>query len=444
MQASSLAFRITAFSGAWILVTLVLTATMLVVFYEQHSAQHYDEHVTMHMEELLDASRAAPDGSFLLTYFPSDPRYDDLYSGWYWEARQSGTTLLRSPSLGGDVLEMTDQQVGLERVIYETRGPSGTRLRVHALRHEYGPGGESVVFLASAPMTGVFDDVADFSNHVVLSFLVLGVGLLLAVLLQVRVALQPLKAISKGIGDIREGRANKLRDTHLVDVQPLVDELNNLVEHNAILLKRARNRLGDLAHAVKNPLTVIKNEARNLDPAQRDLIIQQTSDISRNVDHYLTRARTFGTEKVLGARSEVAPIVEDLVYAMQRLYKERNLKIEAACLQPCWFRGEGQDLEEMLGNLLDNACKWAESRVFVHCRAGDDLFILAVEDDGPGIPEKEMASVMRRGHKLDESKPGHGQGLGIIKDIAELYGGSLRLMRSRYGGLLAELSLPVA
>jgi signal transduction histidine kinase len=113
-------------------------------------------------------------------------------------------------------------------------------------------------------------------------------------------------------------------------------------------------------------------------------------------------------------------------------------------MQPCWFRGEGQDLEEVLGNLLDNACKWAETRVVVHCRAGDDLLVVAVEDDGPGIPEEEMERVMRRGHKLDESKPGHGQGLGIIKDIAELYGGSLKLMRSRYGGLLAELSLPAA
>jgi signal transduction histidine kinase len=444
MQASSLAFRITAFSGAWILVTLVLTATMLVYFYEQHSARHYDEHVTMHMEELLDASRAEPDGSFWLAYLPSDPRYDDLYSGWYWAVLQGNAILLRSPSLGGDELEVGELRPGLERNIFETRGPAGTRLRVHAVEHVYGPSGESVVFLASAPMTGVFSDVADFSDHIVMSFLVLGIGLLLAVLLQVRVALQPLKAIGKGIGDIREGRASKLRDTHLVDVQPLVDELNNLVEHNAILLKRARNQLGDLAHSVKNPLTVIKNEARNLDPAQRDLIIEQTSDISRNVDHYLTRARTFGTEKVLGARSEVAPIVEDLVYAMRRLYKERGLEIESACVQPCWFRGEGQDLEEMLGNLLDNACKWADSRVSVHCRAGDDLFVLAVEDDGPGIPEEEMASVMRRGHKLDESKPGHGQGLGIIKDIAELYGGSLKLMHSRYGGLLAELALPAA
>jgi signal transduction histidine kinase len=438
----SLALRITAFSGAWILITLVITATLLVFFYFDHSAQHYDEHVTMHMEELLEAGQFGPDGRFGLAFNPSDPRYHDLDSGWYWEVRQAGESLARSTSLGPNSIDIGDVEAGTEVSIHELNGPADTILRVHVLKIEFGDGIEPVLYLATAPMTGVKDDVLSFSNHVVISFSVLGIGLLLAVLLQVRVALAPLKAISKGISDIREGSASKLRDTRLTDVQPLVDELNNLLEHNAVLLKRARNQLGDLAHSVKNPLTVIKNEARNLEPVQRDLITQQTSDISRNVDHCLTRARMFGTEKVLGARSEVRPIIEDLVYAMQRLYQDRELEFDSAGLQTCWFRGEGQDLEEMLGNLLDNACKWASRHVYVHCRVGDDLLVLAVEDDGPGIPDEEMTLVMRRGHKLDESKPGHGQGLGIVKDIADLYGGSLKLMRSRHGGLLAELVLP--
>jgi signal transduction histidine kinase len=438
----SLALRITVFSGAWILVTLVITALLLVYFYFDHSAQHYDEHVAMHMEELLEASVYRPDGQFFLAYNPSDPRYHDLDSGWYWEARQAGATLARSPSLGSNRLDLGAIEPSTELSIHELTGPGDVMLRVHMLKVENNAGAEPLVLLASAPMTGVKDDVVSFSNHVFISFSVLGAGLLLAVLLQVRVALQPLKAISSGIADIRAGSAHKLDDTHLTDVQPLVDELNNLLEHNAVLLKRARNRLGDLAHSVKNPLTVIKNEARNMQPAQRDLIIQQTKDISRNVDHYLTRARTFGTEKVLGARCEVKPVVADLVYAMQRLYQDRELEFDISGLQACRFRGEGQDLEEMLGNLLDNACKWATRHVVVCCRSGHELLELTVEDDGPGIPDDEMVRVMQRGHKLDESKPGHGQGLGIVKDIADLYGGSLKLRRSRCGGLLAELFLP--
>lgn len=442
MKPRSLALRITVFSGAWILITLVITATLLVYFYFDHSAQHYDEHVSMHMEELLEASKYDPDGQFVLAYSPSDPRYHDLNSGWYWEVKQAGKTLARSPSLGQNSLDIGDLEPGTELSIHELNGPTGMMLRVHVVKLVFHDGAKPLILLASAPMTGVKDDVKNFSNHVFISFSVLGAGLLLAVLLQVRVALQPLKAISSGIANIREGNASKLRDTHLTDVQPLVDELNNLLEHNVVLLKRARNRLGDLAHSVKNPLTVIKNEARNMNSPQRDLIIQQTSDISRNVDHYLTRARTFGTEKVLGARCEVKPVIADLVYAMQRLYQDRELDFDMSGLQNCWFKGEGQDLEEMLGNLLDNACKWAKHQVVVHCRTGDELLVLAVEDDGPGIPQEKMVRVMKRGHKLDESKPGHGQGLAIVKDIADLYGGSLKLMRSDRGGLLVELSLP--
>jgi signal transduction histidine kinase len=441
---NSLAFRIITFSGVWILVTLILTASLLVYFYLEHSAQHYDEHVTMHLEELLEASGFTPEGTFRLTFQPSDPRYHDLNSGWYWEVRQSEKTLMRSPSLGTSILAMGDVQAGKSPVVYEITGPSQEPLRVRVLAVEYEPGAEPLVFLASAPMTGVQDDVLNYSNHVIASFLVLGIGLLLAVVLQVRVALQPLKAISTGISDIREGKASKLDESYLADVQPLVDELNNLLEHNAVLLKRARNRLGDLAHSVKNPLTVIKNEAHNMEPEQKELIIQQTSDISRNVDHYLTRARTFGTEKVLGSRSEIRPVVEDLIYAMRRLYQDRDLEYDISCANECWFRGEGQDLEEMMGNLIDNASKWAKSRVLIHGESDHVHLVLVVEDDGPGIPEEEIEEVMNRGHRLDESKPGHGQGLGIVKDIAELYGGSLTLGHGNLGGLRAELVLPAA
>jgi len=272
----------------------------------------------------------------------------------------------------------------------------------------------------------------------------LGIGLLLAVLLQVHVALRPLKALSAGISDIRAGNATKLPEDQLEDVRPLVDELNNLLDHNAALVKRARNQLGDLAHSVKNPLTVINNAVRDMQPDQKDLILQQTTDISRSIDHYLSRARTYGTEKVLGSRSSIKTVTSDLVYVMQKIYQDRNLVFDLSRLQGCWFKGEVQDLEEMLGNLLDNACKWAESRVQMSCASAAGRLVISVEDDGPGIAAEEFENVMRRGHKLDESKPGHGQGLGIVKDICTLYGGTVQLSKSELGGLQVRLELPSA
>lgn len=441
---NTLAFRIIALSGIWILIALVVTAVMLVSNHREHTAQHYDAHVAMHLEELMGASHFTKDGTFILAFDPSDPRYRDLHSGWYWEVQQAGKTLKRSISLGEESLSLRDTVPTTDIVVHEFKGPHKEKLRVHVVEIALDPNQAPLVFLASAPLGGITEDVADYSNHIILGFTVLGLGLLLAVVLQVRVALKPLQAISTGISDIRAGKANKLPEGQLEDVRPLVDELNNLLDHNAALVKRARNQLGDLAHSVKNPLAVINNAAQDMETDQKELILQQASDISRSVDHYLSRARTFGTEKVLGSRYSIRTATEDLVYAMQRIYQERDLDFDLSRLKGCWFKGEGQDLEEMLGNLLDNACKWAKSRVRIGCATSDGRLEILVEDDGPGIADDEYEVVMRRGSRLDESKPGHGQGLGIVKDICALYGGQFKLSRSELGGLQAKLELPSA
>jgi len=441
---NTLAFRIIALSSIWIIIVLAVTAVMLVSNHREHTAQHYDAHVQMHLEELTGASHFTDEGSFSLSFDPSDPRYRDLYSGWYWEVKQGGKTLRRSASLGENSLDLKAVVPTPDLAIHDIAGPQGEYLRAHVLAMDVDPDKETLVFLATAPTGGIIEDVVDYSNHIIFGFIGLGLGLFLAVVLQVRVALKPFQAISNRIADIRAGKAEKLPEDQLEDVQPLVDELNNLLDHNTVLVKRARNQLGDLAHSVKNPLTVINNAVRDMESEQKDLILQQTTDISRSVDHYLSRARTFGTEKVLGARYSIRKAAEDLVYAMQRIYQERDLVFDLSRLQGCWFKGEGQDMEEMLGNLLDNACKWAKSRVVIYCGTKNGRLTIVVEDDGPGIAEEEFDNVMRRGSRLDESIPGHGQGLGIVKDIAALYGGTLKLARSELGGLHAKLDLPSA
>jgi len=209
-------------------------------------------------------------------------------------------------------------------------------------------------------------------------------------------------------------------------------------------LKRARNQLGDLAHSVKNPLTVIRNEARNLANEQGQLILDQSHVMASSIDHCLSRARISGKEDMFGYRTPVKGVIEDLVFAVERIYHERGIEIKLTEMGDCCFRGETQDIEEMAGNLIDNACKWASSQVVVTCEAENERLLIVVEDDGPGIREQDLELVMRRGHKLDESKPGHGHGLGIVNDIASLYGGSLTLDRSPFGGLRVHLDLPAA
>jgi signal transduction histidine kinase len=444
MARRSLQFRIIALSGVWIVLVLVITALLLAHYYRQHIGDHYDAHVLMHLEEIAAAASLTANGELRLSANPSDPRFDVMASGWYWEVRHGGRVLARSPSLGTAELDLSMLQIPQAATVHEVAGPGGAVLRVQTMQIETGQVGERLLLVATAPMSGVTEFISDFSRHVLISFIVLGIGLLLAVVLQVRVALQPLREIGRVVANIRGGRADRLSDDVPGDVQPLTSEINNLLEHNAELLKRARNRLGDLAHSIKNPLTVIGNEARHLDEPQRDLILGQVAHISSSVDRYLSRARASGSENVLGAHTPVRPVAEDLVFAMQRIYQDRRLDIEILGLADRSFRGEAEDLEEMLGNLLDNACKWASRRVLLRSGPSVDRCVLVVEDDGPGIPDDKLPIVLQRGEKLTDSVKGHGLGLGIVQEMAELYGGRLSLGRSELGGLTAELELPAA
>ena len=243
---------------------------------------------------------------------------------------------------------------------------------------------------------------------------------------------------------MRAGRRARLPDDFPDEVRAVVQELNALLDYNAALLTRARARLGDLAHSLKNPLTVLHGEAGDLTGHKGKIMRAQIALVMDTIGRQLTRARVAGADNILGARAAVAPIVEDLRYSLGLLHKGRNLAIRSEGLDGLVFRGDAQDLEEMLGNLMDNACKWARSEIIVCGRAEDGRLRITVADDGPGIPESQMPRALGRGQRLDESVPGSGLGLGIVADIAALYHGALDLGRSQRGGLATHLDLPAA
>lgn len=441
----SLTKRIIALSIFWIVLALLATALLLANFYRQHIEQHYDAHVFTHVEELVAAVRTDEDGRIALHREPTDPRFHRPDSGWYWEILNGDQPLIKSASLSDNKLDLTGVILDENHGVQTVHGPRGEKLRAHIVHVSYAQDPGSLTFVATAPQFQIADDVQDFSTHVVISFMVLAIGLSVAVVMQVRVALKPLRAIRQEISDIKAGTMERLSQNFPTDVQPLVDELNFLLDHNEMLLKRARNQLGDLAHAVKTPLTIIRNEARSMENKQGQLILEQTHIMASNIDHYLSRARIYGKKDAIGFRTSVRSVVDDIAYAVGHIYKDRNIDIQLSCVEEKWFRGEAQDLEEMAGNLLDNAYKWARSAVRVSCEADDEQLHLIIEDDGPGIDAKHHDEVMLRGRKLDEAQPGHGHGLGIVRDIARLYGGALELGRSEaLGGLRAVLVLPSA
>lgn len=440
----SLTARIILLSIFWITIALLATAILLGRLYRVHIEEHYDAHVFTHVEELVAAIETSPEGERRLHSEPTDPRFHLLNSGWYWEVLIAGELMEKSPSLGDQQLDLTGLNLIESHGVQTIYGPDQQQLRAQLINTTYPHDIGSLTFLATAPVMQITDDVHEFVFHIFINFLVLGIGLSIAVVVQVRVALRPLKAIRSAISDVQAGITQRLPQDFPSDVQPLVNELNFLLDHNELLLKRARNQLGDLAHAVKNPLTVIRNEARSMESKQGQLILDQSHVMAGSIDHYLSRARIYGKKDAIGYRTSVEPVIDDLIYAVQHIYQDRGIEFQLSLLGEHWFRGEAQDLEEMAGNLIDNACKWAKSQVVVQCVTEQDRLVLVIEDDGPGIAEEDIEDAMQRGRKLDESYAGHGHGLSIVKNIADLYGGTLKLGKSPLGGLRAELDLPAA
>jgi signal transduction histidine kinase len=440
----SLTKRIITLSIFWIVIALIFTAMLMGRFYRAHIEEHYDNHVQTHVEELVASMETGPDGNLILTREPTDPRFYRPDEGWYWEVVSNEQVLFRSKSLGDGKLDLQNIILDENHNVQTVYGPNNAKLRAHVVHVSYPHESGSLTFVATAPEMAIKDDVHDFYAHIITSFLVLGIGLSVAVVMQVFVALRPLNAIQSAISDIKAGKTERLPREFPSDVQPLVDELNFLLDHNETLLKRARNQLGDLAHSVKNPLTVIRNEARSLSGKQGQLILDQSHAMANSIDHYLSRARIYGKQDAIGYRTSVKTVIDDLTFAVQHIHKDRRIGIELKCVEDKWFRGEAQDLEEMAGNLIDNAFKWAKTRVLVTCESDHQELALTIEDDGPGIAENELKTITRRGKRLDETTPGHGHGLGITEDIANLYGGELKLGRSKFGGLKATLILPAA
>jgi signal transduction histidine kinase len=229
------------------------------------------------------------------------------------------------------------------------------------------------------------------------------------------------------------------------EIAPLASDLNSLIEHSAEVVARARGHVANLAHFLKTPLTVLSNEASAAPGPLADAVTKQVTVMRRQVDHYLARARAAGTMDVLGTRADVAPVLRDLVRVLKQMHAEKPLNIALDVMPTLTFRGEREDLEEMAGNLIDNACKWAQARVVVNVApGGSGRFVLTIGDDGPGLEATERERAMQRGERLDETVPGSGLGLAIVRDIAKLYGGNFTLGQSTLGGLEARLELPLA
>jgi signal transduction histidine kinase len=458
MRRNSLAIRLFVSASAWVVVILVITGFVLSSVYRDATERAFDRRLNLYLRTLI-AEVATPDE-------PPDRQFQSLgeplfelpLSGWYWQITRTDTDKQdvrasrslwdkKLPKLEDQGIELTPAGIRLGYV----EGPEGQSLRVVERPVDLGADGKFLVSVAG-DATEIFDETRTFDYYLGGTFAALGIVLLLTTIFQVRFGLAPLKRISESIADIRSGRAEQLEGEFPVEIAPLARETNALIDANREIVERARTHVGNLAHAIKTPLSVIVNEAsaHGADPFAHKVLEQ--ADVMRDqLAHHLERARIAARVTIIGTVTEVAPALEALRRTMEKIHRDRGILIEVKADSDARFRGERQDLEEMAGNLVDNACKWAASRVFIEVLVerpvepgAAPMLRIIVDDDGRGLSEAERTQVSGRGQRLDESKPGSGLGLSIVVDLAGLYGGSLTLGGAPIGGLRAELVLPGA
>ncbi len=453
LQDQSIARRLFLSSAAWSLAILLVAGVILSAIYRSGTERAFDERLHVYLKSLV-AVVASPDESERADPFSlGEPRFDLPLSGWYWQITRldkKPPEVKGSTSLFGSRLN-TLAQAGVKARVGELRegytiGPDERRLRVVERVIDLGDDGRFLIQVA-ADSAEIEATISSFLWALGLTFGLLGLALAATTLFQVRFGLQPLSRLSGEVGAIRRGQADRVEGHYPEDLSPLAAEVNLLIDSNREILDRARTQVGNLAHALKTPLSVMVNEAGSESGPLGEKVREQAAIMRDQVSWYLERARAAARAGSVGAATEVAPVIEGLLRTSTKIYRDRSIAFDREVEPDLRFRGERQDLEEMVGNLVDNAGKWAMTRVLVTVTAAPSkedrpYLCVKVDDDGPGLPEDQREEVLRRGARLDESKPGSGLGLSIVADLAGLYGGGLKLDDSPLGGLRAELVLP--
>ncbi|MBK6348439.1 MAG: sensor histidine kinase [Proteobacteria bacterium] len=451
---TSLRFRLLFGTLFWIAASVLVAGWGLGRLFHQHVSAQFHAELQTHLDQLTAHLEIDDQGRPTLNLPLGDPRFDKPFSGLYWQIDRlseagvpASGAALRSRSLWDQALAipanaLADGEVHQHRII----GPRGAMLGAveRSLTLEDRP----LQLIVAADERLMIEPVARFKGELWLALGVLGFGLALAALLQVFVGLAPLRKLQAALGRVRDGQAQRMEGRFPSELTPLVTEFNSVLMQNAEVVARARTQAGNLAHALKTPLSVLANAAdapenRNTDLAR--LVAAQIETARKQVDYHLARAQAVATARLPGARTPVEPVVEGLLRTMRRIHAGRGLELHVEPMPSSLaFRGEEHDLQEMLGNLIDNACKWARSRVEIRAHDGQGRLLVSVDDDGKGVAAGQRDAILRRGVRADEQVAGTGLGLAIVGDLAHMYGGSLMLADSPLGGLRAVLSLASA
>jgi signal transduction histidine kinase len=438
-------------------VILMVAGLVLSAYHRRTTEAGFDERLSVYLKALVadvagfgESDRTEP-GSL------GEPRFELPLSGWYWQIaridteRDSDRQVRTSKSLFASRLPLTSDLGVRARTdgVAEAYapGPDGRTIRLMERLIDLGDDGRYLVAVAGDPEEAV-REIHQFNLALIGIFAILGLALAATSFAQVRFGLGPLVELRGKVGAIRRGDARRVDGVYPSEIAPLAEELNLLVDANHEIIERARTHVGNLAHALKTPLSVIVNEADAEDSALAAKVREQAAIMRDQVQYYLDRARAAARAAAVGSATEIEPAVAGLVRTFTKIQQARGIAFVVSVEDGLKFRGEKQDLEEMLGNLIDNAGKWARGTVSIRAERGEDIaperpsLVLLIDDDGPGLAPERREEAARRGRRIDETVPGSGLGLSIVVDLAQLYGGSFALEDSPMGGLRARLVLP--
>ncbi len=454
----SLTARVLTIASIWAVIALFVVALLISTAYRNGAERSFRELLRAQLYNVINSISLAETGQLSGTPQLGDLRFTQPGSGWYWivdiidggEEQQ-----LASVSLGGQKVAIADTAKTpfndrYERIYPSTDG-NGHEVLVSETEVLLGDNGEVARFRVTGSQADIDTDVSSFSRQLFLFLVIFGVGSLLVNAIAILFGLRPLDRIRRSLEEIRAGRTEALEGSFPREIAPLTGEVNALIENNRRIVERARMQVGNLAHSLKTPIAVLLNETRAMAPDQARIVEEQASAMRNQVQHYLDRARIAAQQNSVLVRCNTRQALERLVRVMQRLNPDTQFDLQLPADVPD-LAMEQHDVEELLGNVLENAGKWTRDsiRISAEMPSGGTLeesrqwIELHVDDNGPGMPEDLLAEAMKRGRRLDESKPGTGLGLSIIKEIAEEYRGSVNLERSPTGGLRVTLKLPVA
>ncbi len=446
---NSLAVRLFLSATIWIILTLLAAGFLLSDLNKKSNLAAFDDRLNLLLETLIGASRVDSSDSITVVSPIGDPRFFQPYSGWYWQINDGSKTISRSRSMWDQVFTSDKRLIrGGAQFIDNIPNDNNFRLidkkKLHIVERQISFPGISapLLFVVSGDTKEYEDNIKKFDNTLFITLIVLGVGLMIAVYLQVNYGLLPLNRIKKALFEIRNGDEKKLKDQYPMEVQPLATEINDLLDHNEKIVDRAKTHVGNLAHVLKTPLAVISNEVSE----KNGLLNSQILVMRKHIDRYLKKAHLDSSGKATKEKINIIKLSKKMIGIFIKLYPEKKINFKSG-MEDAFVFSSLEDLEEVIGNLIENACKFGKQKInveIVNIRGNEIVF--SVSDDGEGLPLDEMNKVFARGFRLDEQKPGTGLGLNIVKDIVETYyKGEVSLKKSKkLSGLEVIVKLPVS